>query len=128
MPRIESLSIIVQDMKKSLDFYRLLGIEIASEMDSEIHVEAHLPGGMRLLWDTIEVIHSFNPDWQPPSGDSRTAFNFLCENPAEVDSIYGQLTGMGYQSVKAPWDAIWGQRYAMIGDPDGNEVSLFAGL
>ena len=33
-----------------------------------------------------------------------------------------------YEGHKAPWDAFWGQRYAMIRDPDGNEVDLFAPL
>ncbi len=128
MPHFESIGLIVQDMKKSLDFYRQLGIEIAPEMDSEDHVEAQLPGGMRLMWDTVEVIHSFNPDWRPPSGGGRVGLNFLCENPAEVDAAYNRMIAVGAHSVKAPWDAFWGQRYAVIEDPDGNEVSLFAAL
>ena len=27
-----------------------------------------------------------------------------------------------------PWDAVWGQRYATLHDPDGNSVDLFAAL
>ena len=27
-----------------------------------------------------------------------------------------------------PWDAFWGQRYAIVTDPDGNHVELFAPL
>jgi len=27
-----------------------------------------------------------------------------------------------------PWDAFWGQRYAIVRDPDGNGVDLFAPL
>jgi len=27
-----------------------------------------------------------------------------------------------------PWDAFWGQRYAIVTDPDGNHISLFAPL
>jgi uncharacterized glyoxalase superfamily protein PhnB len=30
--------------------------------------------------------------------------------------------------VKEPWDAFWGQRYAAVGDPDGNLIDLFAPL
>jgi hypothetical protein len=34
----------------------------------------------------------------------------------------------GSHGYKAPWDAVWGQRYAVIHDPDGNSVDLFAPL
>jgi uncharacterized glyoxalase superfamily protein PhnB len=27
-----------------------------------------------------------------------------------------------------PWDAFWGQRYAVVHDPDGNGVDLFCPL
>ena len=29
---------------------------------------------------------------------------------------------------KEPWDAFWGQRYASVKDPDGNQIDLFAPL
>jgi uncharacterized glyoxalase superfamily protein PhnB len=28
----------------------------------------------------------------------------------------------------SPWDAFWGMRYAVVKDPDGNAVDLFAAL
>ena len=28
--------------------------------------------------------------------------------------------------MKPPWDAPWGQRYAILHDPDGYQVELFA--
>jgi uncharacterized glyoxalase superfamily protein PhnB len=45
-----------------------------------------------------------------------------------VDSLYAELTGAGYEGHLAPWDAFWGQRYAVLRDPDGNDVALFAAL
>jgi uncharacterized glyoxalase superfamily protein PhnB len=51
---------------------------------------------------------------------------FLLESPAEVDQVYAELTTLGYEGYKKPWDAFWGQRYAIILDPDGVGVSLFA--
>jgi hypothetical protein len=30
--------------------------------------------------------------------------------------------------ITAPWDAYWGQRYALLGDPDGVRVNLYAAL
>ena len=39
-----------------------------------------------------------------------------------------RLTAAGYTTRRAPWDAFWGQRYAVVVDPDGNGVDVFAGL
>ncbi len=38
------------------------------------------------------------------------------------------LTGAGYEGHLAPWDAFWGMRYAVVHDPDGTPVDLFAVL
>jgi catechol 2,3-dioxygenase-like lactoylglutathione lyase family enzyme len=74
------------------------------------------------------VIRSFDPDWQPPTGGHRMGLAFLVDSPAEVDSLYAELTADGYEGHKEPWDAFWGQRYAVLHDPDGNAVELFAAL
>lgn len=124
--RFESMGMVVRDMKASLDFYRQLGLDIPAGAESEGHVEAKLPNGMRLMWDTEAVIRSFNPDWTAPSGGSRIGLAFLCDSPAEVDAMYKRLTDMGYHGHIAPFDAVWGQRYTTMNDPDGNHVDLFA--
>ncbi len=122
------IGLTVADMPRSLAFYRRLGLDIPAAADSEPHVEVTLPGGVRLGWDGIETIKSFDPDWAAPAGSSRIGLAFLCDSPAEVDLRYGELVAAGYRSHKEPWDAFWGQRYALIYDPDGNGVELFAPL
>ena len=42
--------------------------------------------------------------------------------------MYEELVGAGYHGELKPWDAFWGQRYAVVHDPDGNGVDLFAPL
>jgi uncharacterized glyoxalase superfamily protein PhnB len=51
---------------------------------------------------------------------------FQLDTPAEVDDLYGRLISLGYHGHKQPRDAFWGQRYAIVHDPDGNGVSLFS--
>ncbi|HEY3110324.1 MAG TPA: VOC family protein [Chloroflexota bacterium] len=124
--RLEVVEIVVRDMARSLAFYRRLGLELPPEADREPHVEATLPGGLRLAWDTVETIHSFDPEWAPPSGGHRMALAFRLDSPAEVDRAYDELISLGYEGHKRPWDAFWGMRYAVVHDPDGNAVDLFA--
>lgn len=125
-PRLDMIGIIVSDMAASLAFYRRLGIDLPAEADSQPHVEAVLPGGLRIGWDTEEVVRSFDPSWTRPESDGRVGLAFLCGSPTEVDSLYAELTEAGNTGHLKPWDAIWGQRYAVVLDPDGSGVSLFA--
>lgn len=124
--RLDMIGMVVEDMARSLAFYRRLGLDLPAEADTEPHVETILPGGLRLAWDTVETIRSFDPDWSPPSGSPRVGLAFLCDSPADVDRMYSELTSAGYEGHKEPWDAFWGQRYASLHDPDGNGVDLFA--
>ena len=130
MAKIDMIGIAVKDMPGALAFYRALGLDIPSEMDTEGHVSITTPNGYRMAWDTEEVIKSFDSDWTPPAENKpgRIGLAFLCDSPADVDATYKRLVGLGYRSHKEPWDAFWGQRYAQVLDPDGNAVDLFAPL
>ena len=125
MAKLDLIGLVVKDMAASLKFYRLLGMDIPAEMDGEGHVEVTLPGGLRLAWDSLDVILSFNDEWEEPAGH-RMGIAFLCDSPAEVDKLYKDVMAAGYESHKPPWDAFWGQRYAQVKDPDDNIIDLFA--
>jgi catechol 2,3-dioxygenase-like lactoylglutathione lyase family enzyme len=127
-PRLDVVGLVVKDMPAALAFYRRLGFAFPDGADAEGHVETGLPGGLRLVLDTIEIIHSFDAGWAPPSGGHRVALAFACDSPAEVDGLYRELVSSGYGGHLEPWDAFWGQRYATIHDPDGNAIELFADL
>lgn len=130
MTRLDAIGIIVSDMAASIEFYRRLGVEFPDKADlaAEGHVESTLPGGIRLMFDTVEVVKSFDEEWTPPSGGHRIGIAFLCDSPAGLDSLHAELLLHGVESYKDPWDAFWGQRYAQIKDPDGNVIDLFAPL
>ncbi|MFD3326474.1 VOC family protein [Streptomyces sp. NPDC058701] len=125
-PRLDMIGMVVSDMAASLAFYRRLGVDVPAGAEEQPHVEAVLPGGLRIGWDTEDVVRSFDPSWVRPAGDGRRDLAFLCDSPAEVDALYAELTAAGYPGHLKPWDAVWGQRYAVVLDPDGCGVSLFA--
>jgi uncharacterized glyoxalase superfamily protein PhnB len=127
-PQIDLIGVVVADMGASLAFYRRLGLDIAPDQDTEPHVEVTLPGGLRLAFDPVSTVHSFDPSWVPGTGGPAVSLAFKCADPAEVDRVYAELTGAGHAGHLAPFDAFWGQRYASLRDPDGNGVDLFAPL
>ncbi len=132
-PVLDAIGFIVADMGATVAFYRQLGLdfpEVAADVDMatlEGHVEAVLPNGVRLMFDTIDVIESFSTH-EPATGGHRMSLAFSCANPEAVDAVYADLMAAGVTSVLEPFDAFWGQRYATIADPDGNPVDLYAAL
>jgi catechol 2,3-dioxygenase-like lactoylglutathione lyase family enzyme len=127
-PSFSLIGLVVEDMATSLAFYRRLGLDIPADADAQPHVDVELPGGMRIAWDTTATIRSFDESWTPPQGGHRVALAFGCDSPAEVDETHDALVAAGTTSHLAPWDAFWGMRYAVVLDPDGNHVELFAAL
>lgn len=121
----DALGIVTADMKRSHEFYAMLGVPVPDELED--HTEATLATGIRLMWDTEELIRQIQPGWQKPTGH-RLGLAFRCESPADVDAIFARVTEAGFRGAKAPWDAFWGQRYAQLLDPDDNIVDLFAPL
>lgn len=126
MPELNAVGIVVSDMATSIRFYRVLGLEVPETPD-EGHVEAAMPSGVRLMLDSEQVVQSFLPEWSRETGN-QLSLAFECSSPAEVDEVYARVTGAGFEGEKEPWDAFWGQRYALLRDPDGVEVNLYAPL
>ena len=124
MPELNAIGIVVSDMTRSIRFYRLLGLDVPETPDED-HVDAFLPNGVRFMLDSEEVIRSFLPDWSRENGN-QLSFALECASPAEVDEVYARVTSEGFEGEKEPWDAFWGQRYALLVDPDGVSVSLYA--
>jgi catechol 2,3-dioxygenase-like lactoylglutathione lyase family enzyme len=125
-PALDAVGIVTSDLARSLEFYRLLGLA-PPQAFGETHVEIPLAGGLRLMFDTVEGIHEFRPDWTKETGN-QLSLAFRCAAPAEVDEIYGRVTEAGFHGEKEPWEAFWGQRYAQLRDPDGVPVDLYAPL
>jgi catechol 2,3-dioxygenase-like lactoylglutathione lyase family enzyme len=121
----DMIGIVVKDMAKSLAFYRLLGLEISEQEEGQQHVET-TANGYRFGWDTEELIRGLVPGWN--GGAGRIALAFRCETPAAVDALHTAVVDSGHGSKLAPFDAFWGQRYAIVEDPDGNSVDLFCPL
>ena len=123
--RMHTLGLIVDDMARSLAFYRHLGLPIPPEADHDEHVQGEEVGAPGLAWDTVGIIRQADPTWDGGSG--RIGIAFECDSFEDVNARYAALEALGY-GHNAPWDAPWGQRYARLRDPDGNRIELFAVL
>ena len=126
VPHLNAIGVVASDMAESIRFYRLLGLDVPETPD-EGHVDTFLPNGVRFMLDSEETIRSFRPDWERETGN-QLGLALLCARPAEVDEVYARVTEAGFHGEKEPWDAFWGQRFALLKDPTGVDISLYAAL
>jgi uncharacterized glyoxalase superfamily protein PhnB len=125
MPQLDAIGIVSADLKASVRFYRLVGLEIPET--TEDHIDVVTSSGVRIMFDSLELIKQLDPDWVKPAGRP-IVLAFRCINPKEVDEVHARITAAGFKTKAPPFDAFWGQRYATVLDPDGNAVDLFADL
>jgi len=125
---LDAIGVVVEDIDRARDFYGHLGLELPADPEGHGHVEVELAGGVRLMFDTEETMRSFDEGWSRGAGSPTATLGFSFASPAEVDAMYDELLGAGGAGHKEPWDAFWGMRYAVLRDPDGNEVALGAAL
>ena len=122
-----SIDIVVADMAASLGFYRALGLPVSYGHEEAEQVQIETPGGASIGLISEAMMKGHNPHWVDPVGQ-RVTFACRCDSVSEVDDTYAKVTAAGYEGRQEPWDSPWGQRYAMLADPDGNRVDLFAEL
>ena len=126
-PDLHMLNVIVGDMPASLDFYRRLGVAMpGGENLPGAHVQLRMPGGFSLELDTAESARVWHAGWRADPASARVVIGFSLSSREAVDERYAELTSAGYLGRQRPFDAFWGARYAIVADPDGNDVGLMS--
>jgi catechol 2,3-dioxygenase-like lactoylglutathione lyase family enzyme len=126
-PDLHMLNLVVGDMAASLAFYRALGLDVPDVPegdDAGAHVQVRSPGGFSLELDTAESARLWHAGWRADPASARVVMGIALPTSAAVDERYAELTAAGYAGRQPPFDAFWGARYAIVADPDGNDVGL----
>lgn len=126
--QLNAIGIVCSNVRKSLRFYGMLGVAFPPYDEDTGHYDADLGGGIRLMLDSEAVMASFIEGYTKPKGNDRIALAVEVDRPIDVDATYQAIVDAGFDSVREPFDAFWGQRYAIVADPDGNHVDIYAAL
>jgi uncharacterized glyoxalase superfamily protein PhnB len=76
--------------------------------------------------DSIQIVRDIIGENPKPGNHSSFAVEYA--SPQEVNQVAQNIKDTGFTVAKEPWDAFWGQRYAVVEDPDGYKVDLYAAL
>jgi uncharacterized glyoxalase superfamily protein PhnB len=119
------LNLVVADMAASLAFYRRLGIAAAEGQDAAAaHVQLRMPRGFSFELDTGESARLWHAGWRADPVGVSVVIGFSLPTCEAVDERYAELTSAGYVGRQPPYDAFWGARWAIVADPDGNDIGL----
>ena len=120
-PVLNQINLIVGDLAASAAFYRRLGVELP---DEAVHLEARFDG-LSLEFDDDTSARWWHAGWRAAPGP-RVVLSFRLASRDAVDASYADLTAAGHPGVQPPFDAFFGSRYAIVSDPDGNDVALMS--
>lgn len=125
--KIDAVGVSSSDFQKTVAFYAALGFEFPEFTPEDQHLEAVTPAGSaRLMIDAKALVTELIGEAPRPGNHS--AFAIRYDSPNDVDAATARVAAAGFAIVTEPWDAFWGQRYAVVQDPDGYRVDLYAPL
>lgn len=124
-PRLQQVTLVVGSSERSAAFYRLLGLAVPDDA-AGVHVEIPQPATpVSVELDEVASAGLWNASWRSGSG-TPIILGFGVASREAVDQLYTRLTEAGHPGVQPPFDAFWGGRYAIVADPDGNQVGLMS--
>jgi catechol 2,3-dioxygenase-like lactoylglutathione lyase family enzyme len=123
--QLAMVGLVVADMRRSLDFYRALGLEIPDGENEKPFVMHRMASGVTLFFDTA-FFPGNDPERRPAErGRYNVSLEFYAGTRAAVDASYERLTALGHAGRRAPWKST-GPYAAIIEDPDGNPILITA--
>ena len=124
--RFTGLNLICRDADATMAFYALLGITYGEEAVWRTGTGAHHVSGVEIGSSTEMELDSAALGRAYGAGDATTLLGFGVPTREAVDALHDRLVAAGHPSRRAPHDAFWGARFAIVEDPDGRTVGLLS--
>lgn len=125
--KLNAVAITSSDIKRSIQFYEILGFQFPKFKDDEQHTESIVQDNeTKLMIDSEKLSTELLGEKPFPSNHSSFAIEF--DSAEEVNEIAKEVEKNGFVVNKYPWNAFWGQRYCVVEDPDGYKLDLYSKL
>jgi catechol 2,3-dioxygenase-like lactoylglutathione lyase family enzyme len=108
---ISAVTLGTHEMPRAVRFYRALGFEI-------------LHGDERSSFTSFRAGVNYLNLVAQPTERRWSWWGRVIFYVADVDALYERALAAGFQPTTAPRDAVWGERFFHVIDPDGHELSF----
>ena len=123
--KLNAVAVISKNIPQTIRFYMILGFSFPEISPKDTHVETiKREGEAKLMIDTADFMKDFLH--RNPVPATHSTFGVEYDTPAEIDKIVEELKKANFTVINEPWDAFWGQHYAIVQDPDGYMVDLYS--
>lgn len=130
MSTFGQINVLVSDMAASIEFYRLLELEVPDPFEwpagsrAEHVDDIQTNNGCYMAFDNYSMARIWNPRFDPDQIEGKVVIGLMVETREDVDRLYENVKAAGHPVGQEPYDAFFGSRYAIVIDPDGNQVGL----
>lgn len=130
MSTFGQINLFVHDMTASIEFYRLLELDVADSYEwptgsgAEHIDDIRSVNGCYMALDNHPMARIWNPQFEPDRTLGNVVIGLMVDTRDDVDRLYEIVRAAGHSVGQQPYDAFFGSRYAIVIDPDGNQVGL----
>ena len=129
MPAFSTISLICRDTAASIAFYKLIGLDLEDHSGEDpgeiVHVTVRGQKPADLDIDSEPLGDLYHAGFRARTSRP-LVIGFTVDTRDEVDRIHDAVVAAGHESRQVPYDAFWGARYAIVADPDGNDVGIMS--
>ena len=108
---ISAITLATHDMSRAVQFYQTLGFDV-------VH------GGEDASFTSLKVCTGYLNLITQPGSRYWSWWGRIIFYVSDVDTLYQHALACELDPDTAPEDAIWGERYFHLTDPDGHELSF----
>ncbi len=125
-PIIKLVTIMTDNIEVMVKFYNdVMGFACDDETGSYRELN-HNGVRFALCSRCLAYDLSKNESYHEKASGQSFELAFWLPTKADVDSTYKEIVAKGATPIMEPHDMPWGQRTAMIADPDGNIQEIYA--
>ena len=129
MSTFGQINLLVADMAASVEFHRLLELEFPDPYEwppgsGARHIDDIHADDAYMALDNSPMARIWNHGYEPERTCGNVVVGLMVATRDDVDRLYAAVQSAGHPVGQEPYDAFFGSRYAIVIDPDGNQVGL----
>ncbi|MEO1058668.1 MAG: VOC family protein [Actinomycetota bacterium] len=129
MSTFGQINLLVRDMAATTEFYRLLELDFADAFEwpagsGAQHIDDMVGDGAYMAFDNAPMARIWAGGFDADRPAGNVVVGLMVETRDDVDRLVDQVRNAGHDVACEPYDAFFGSRYAIVIDPDGNQVGL----
>lgn len=117
-PRINLITLGVDDMARSRAFYETLGWKASSQSNDDVTF-FQAGGSIFGLYGRAGLADDAKAE-NTPAGFRGVSVSYNARDRAEVDAVLAEAVAAGAKLIKAAEEVFWGGYSGYFGDPDGH--------